>query len=123
MIFGEYAPKEYFGGVRHFDGLSPVTVMELLNYDFIEEKENQNYSPTTAEFLELIEGHEDKASFIGYTVSVDREDYRTTLEGIELKIPDYDTDFIQLCVRSLRGADEFTFEHDEDSWYIRAWWD
>ena len=82
MIFGEFNPDEYHGGIRYFEGLKLDTLKALLEKNFIEATESQNGAPTTEQILNFIEHYPDYTVH-GYTVSPERSDYRITLEGVE----------------------------------------
>lgn len=81
MIFGEFNPNEYHGGVRYFESLSLDTLKTLLEKNFIEPDESQNGSPTTEQILNFLERYPDYTAH-GYTVNPERGDYRITLEGV-----------------------------------------
>ena len=72
--------------------------------------------------MDTVDGDE-SVEFECYAVDVNRDDYRITIEGIRAYIPDTDYDRINLYVEQFRYADEFTFEHMNDCFYLRAWWD
>ena len=116
IIFGKYEPDAYkYGGIHHFNGLDHYRLQKLIDKDFIDPEECQNYSPSTEEFLDFMKDHPEFTAH-GYAVSIDRDDYRVTLEGIESdERMDYETmvDFVELC----RLADDFCL----DTPY--AWWD
>ena len=124
IIFGKYDPEKYWGGIRQFT-CSADTIRELSKQGFINDDECQNWSPSTIDFLDFIDGAEDKivAEFECYAVSPDRNDYRVTIEGINLTIPDGEFDLFVLAIGNFRGADEFTIEHADGEYYIGAWWD
>ena len=81
LIFGEYNPDAYIGGVRHFENLSLNTLNMLLEKNYIEVDERQNNSPTTAEIKSFMERYPDYTAH-GYAVAITRRDYRVTLEGV-----------------------------------------
>ena len=81
LIFGEYNPDAYIGGVRYFENLSLDTLKTLLEKKYIEADERQNNSPTTAEIKAFMERYPDYTAH-GYAVSINRRDYRVTLEGV-----------------------------------------
>ena len=102
---------------QRFYGLS-VDVLEILIAEgFIDLDENQNNSPTTEEFLEFMKKYPGVKAH-GYVIGCDREDCRTTLEGLsfmgEVTFPML-VDFTEMC----RFADEFVI--GEDGLY--SWWD
>lgn len=81
MIFGSYESSKYCGGIRRFKGLNLDTLKMLVQKNFAEEEEAQNYAPTTAEIIEFMSKHEGYTAH-GYAVSIERGDYRVTLEGV-----------------------------------------
>ena len=74
IIFGNYDRKSYVGGVRRFEDLSLEKLRQLVDLKFIDLEEYHNSSPTVREFIEFMEKYEEYNA-IGYTVSIDREDY------------------------------------------------
>ena len=123
MIFGEYDEDEYTGGIRHFT-CEPDLIHELLDNNFVDPEDCQNYSPYISEFLEVADRIPDcHVAFECYSVSPERDDYRISIEGIHVVIPDTDYDAIELCVESFNGADTFNFHHEGDSFFLHAWWD
>lgn len=121
IIFGEYDPKSYLCGCKNFH-CSYETMKELVANDFIDMNECQNYSPYTKEFMEILDGIP-SVEFIAYAVSPERDDYRITIEGVDVEIDDTDYDTVSLLVESFHTADEFNFQHDGDKYYLHAWWD
>lgn len=118
IIFGEgFNESKYRGGVRRFEKLGLKELEKLFEGGFIDPNGTQNYSPTAEEFYEFIKRHPLFTAH-GYTVSPERTDCRTTIEGIE-----YDgavtmemvIDFTDLC----NGADEFTVGLD----HLYCWYD
>ena len=121
IIFGAYEKEKYFGGVRRFN-CSRETILNLLEEDFISPDECQNCSPYVKDFVEYTEGI-DETKFECYAVSPDRDDYRVSIEGVDFIIPDTDFDNVTMAVDISRSADEFSFEHAKNNYYIHAWWD
>ena len=121
ILFGEYNPDKYLGGCRNFT-CSKEVMQTLVENDYIDPNECQNYSPMTKEFMEIL--HDiDNVRFNGYAISPDRDDYRLTIDGVDVEIEDTDYDNISLLVESFHYADEFNFSHDGDSYFLHAWWD
>lgn len=122
ILFGEdYNSNKYLGGIRHFN-CSRDIIQTLLDEDFIDPNGNQNESPTTEEFLEITKNLK-HVEFCGYTVCPERSDYRTTIEEVNIIVPDEEYDTLTNCIESLRYADEFSIEHININYYIHAWWD
>ena len=121
IIFGEYNPNSYFGGCCRFT-CSKEVMQTLIDNDYIDPNECQNYSPTTKEFMEYVENFDD-VRFNCYAISPERSDYRITIEGLDIEVKDDDYDNISYLVETFRYADEFGFEHNGDSFFLHAWWD
>jgi len=123
IIFGNYRASRYESGGCARADISIVQLKQLIEEDFINVHENQNDSPNVLEFLNDIEGHEDNAIFEIYAISPDREDYRVTIEGINIDISDSDKDALCYFIEQWRYADEFTINNMANGYSIRAWWD
>ena len=121
IIFGKYDPDKYFGGCRNFECTKEVMQI-LFNEGFIDPDEYQNCSPSTKDFMETVKDI-DGVTFGCYAISPDRDDYRITIDSIDIEIPDTDYDNISLLVESFHYADEFSFSHNGDSYFLHAWWD
>jgi len=121
IIFGGYDRKSYMGGCKNFH-CSYATMEKLVEENFIELDECQNYSPYTRDFMDVLKDV-DNVEFTGYAISPDREDYRVTIDGVDVEIQDTDFDTVSILVESFRGADEFSLQHDGHSYYLHAWWD
>ena len=81
LIFGKYDESKYIGGCRNFSGLTIEKMEQLIADKYLDPSERQNKSPTVAEFLRFMKKYEGYHA-LGYVVSVRREDYRTSIEGI-----------------------------------------
>lgn len=121
IIFGKYEPEKYSGGHRPFR-CSYETMKALVDNNFIEPDECQNYSPYTKDFMDILDGI-DGVEFIAYAISPDRSDYRVTIEGADVDIEENDHDTLCFLVESFRSADEFNVEHIGDRYHLHAWWD
>jgi len=79
----EYPKTKWSGGLRHISNV-PLSVLEkLVKKDFLNLKEQQNYSPSTKEFMQFMKKwkkHDIRAH--GYEISAKRVDTRITLEGL-----------------------------------------
>lgn len=82
LIFGETDKSKYMGGCRSFSGLDYRTLCALLEEKFIDPQEAQNNSPTTEEIMSFMKAYPDFTAH-GYVVSIDRDDYRITIEGVD----------------------------------------
>ena len=116
IIFGKYEPAKYMGGIRRFDNLNLDKLKELAVLNFINLEENQNYSPTIREFIEFVEKYPEY-TVMGYTVSIERSDYRVSIEGIEknstAESETEETEFIEL----FGNADEFDSDNKMYAWF------
>ena len=115
IIFGEYDPKKYSGGIRYFNGMNASTLRKLIKDGFCDPESCQNCSPSNEEFLTFMEDN-DGYYVNGYAVSVDRSDYRVSIEAIKKEDGIGTKEELEDFVKFARGADEF-----DCSGY--AWWD
>lgn len=115
IIFGEYNPNTYSGGVRYFYGMNLDTLNKLIELGFVDLDEAQNNSPTIDEFIEWMENH-DGYIVNGYVVSDKREDYRLSIVSIKKTEKIEDKDELVEFIEAFRNADVF----DIDGY---AWWD
>ena len=97
IIFGEHDVKAYYGGVRHFKYLSLDKFEQLIDGNFINLKERQNRAPSVKEIYEFMKKYPSYTAH-GYAVSVMRDDYRVSLEGV----------FKDCGASSVQEFDEFT---------------
>ena len=107
-LLGISPDAKYGGGVEYFNGLTAATLRKLIDEKFADPEECQNSSPSIQEFLDFMEEHPGFTAH-GYAVTLKREDYRVSIEGIEgkgIKREDVD-EFIQ----AHRFADDFSFEN------------
>lgn len=106
-LLGISPGAKYGGGIEYFKNLDAATLSQMVEQGFADPESAQNCSPTVAEFLEFMEAHPDFKAH-GYAVSLKRDDYRVSIEGLQgknIKREDVD-DFIQ----TFRFADDFEFE-------------
>lgn len=117
IIWGKYEKKKYMGGYRRFDDLPLDALKALIADKFIRLWEAQNDGSTVGEILQFMEKYPEYKA-IGYAISLEREDYRVTLEGVykdtEAASEDEMNDFMEL----FGAADELNTEG-----YMRAWFD
>lgn len=115
IIFGEYAPEKYGGGIRYFDGMTITTLKELIDKGFCNPEEEQNCSPTVEQFIDFMEAN-DGYVVNGYVVSDNRPDYRVSVTAIEKQKPIETKEELETFVYFARYADDF-----DVAGY--AWWD
>ena len=122
IIFGK--PIDWdndLGGAYYFDELTVEQLEQLVNQQFADPAERQNFSPTLGEFLAFAQTQKSKGfefRFEGYVISPKREDYRVSIDGLQFQGDcSYQviTDFHAIAY----NADEL----DIDPNFLRAWWD
>ena len=94
--------------IQHFDRLSLKTLKILLEEGFVDPQETQNCAPSVDEMYMIgqeLEALGAEVTFHGYAVSPNRDDYRISLEGVEITraSPNATLRF----VHAFRSADEF----------------
>lgn len=115
IVFGEYDPKKYMGGIRQFEGLSFETVKKLLELGYMDPEETQNGSPTAEKMMAYAEEWGDY-TFDGYVVSIDRCDYRVNLTAISKTAAD-GVDELKAFTKMFRHADEFDVDGGLYAWF------
>ena len=115
IIFGEYDEEQYMGGVRDFERMDVDTLKMMVEMKYADPKEQQNNSPTIAEFIEFMEENEGY-TVGGYVVSIHRNDYRVSIESIDSDEPFGTFEQLEKFCKFARWADEF-----DTRGY--AWWD
>lgn len=116
-IYKRYNPNyEENYDVRYFDQLDAETLEKLIDLGFADPKESQNEAPCIGEFLDWMRKNPDYKAH-GYVVSIDRDDYRVSIEGVDgcAKSPEALKSFVNM----FHNADEFDVQDD----YQRAWYD
>lgn len=116
LIFGEYNEYRYCGGVRHFEKLSLSTLEKLVANNFIDLDDAQNDCPSVKAILGFMRTYSDYTAH-GYAVSVEREDYRVSLEGVA-KNREADTiEELKGFVNMFRFADDFCTDGEMYCWF------
>lgn len=115
------SPKYFFGDkdnydIFRFENLTADTLQKLVSLRFANPAEQQNESPSIGEILDFLEKNPDFTAH-GYAVTVGRDDYRISIEGVEGHSNDFDQ--IAQFVNLFRYADEFEIADI----YQRAWFD
>ncbi len=116
-IFGEFDRSKYMGGCRRFKGVDLETLDWLLENDFIDPKETQNYSPTVADFREFLKENP-TYTVHGYCVIDTRDDYRMNIEGVERDYPAETITELERFIDFNKDADELDYKD-----YMYSWWD
>jgi hypothetical protein len=76
--------KKYIAGIKKFDNLDLQKLELLIKENFLSLSDKPNYGPKAEDFYKFVKSNPDfKVS--GYAVSPEREDYRISLNGVELK--------------------------------------
>lgn len=102
--------------ILRFDNMPADILQKMVDLRFADPDERQNDSPSIGEILEFLKENPNFTAF-GYAVTVERPDYRISIEGVESS--DYDPRQIANFVDLFRFADEFEVSKD----YQRAWFD
>ena len=116
LIFGEYDPSKYIGGVRKFKNINAETLQKLVDARFADPEGTQNDSPELGEMLAFITKYPDYTVH-GYTVIDTRDDYRVTVEGLSKDEPETDINILREFVDMNRWADEFEITTKMYCWY------
>ncbi len=103
--------------IVHFDNVTADTLQQLIDNKFADPEETQNDSPTIQAFLEFMKQYPATLAH-GYVVSINRGDYRTSIEGLYVPEEAVTPDLLKAFVTFSRNADEL----DVDT-YLRSWWD
>lgn len=119
ILFGNYDPSAYSGGIRRFRGLDSAKLETLITEGFVYVGERQNDGPSIDELLDFNEDWNDMYTFQGYATNSSREDYRITIDSIQRKEPftSSDEDEVDDFNYFTEAADEI----DDIEGY--AWWD
>ena len=116
IIFGKYEPRFYTGGIRRFENLNLEKLKKLVDLKFVDVEEYQNDSPTIREFIKFMEKYPDYSA-MGYVVSIERSDYRFSLDGIEKKIGAASGTEKNEFKKLFGDADEFESNSEMYAWF------
>lgn len=118
IIFGDYKPEAYkLGGIRRFENLTLEQFKLLYDEKFIDPEDCQNSAPSAEDFINFMQENPQFTAH-GYAVSPERNDYRVTIEGLDLDGETSEETKFNF-VHFARHADEFTYEQHR----LRCWWD
>lgn len=82
LIFGrKYNPAEIYD-IKRFENLSLTKLKKLIAGNFLELTDAQNAAPSIGEIYAFMKKYP-KYKAHGYVVSINRSDYRVSLEGVE----------------------------------------
>ena len=116
IIFGSYSEKSYGGGYRSFKKLSLAKLDELVAKDFIDLKDRQNSCPSVKEIMAFIRKYPDYAAH-GYAITIDRGDYRVSLEGVVKDSSASSMEELKDFVDMFRFADVFDTDGRMYCWF------
>lgn len=117
IIFNKYDENAYnSGGVVKFENLNLENLKKLFALNFINPNDKQNDCPTAAEILQFIEKYPEY-TVQGYTVSIERNDYRVTLTGVYKNCPVEDVDELKDFIALFEKADDFTVANEVYCWF------
>ena len=116
LIFGKYDESKYSGGIRHFKDMSLSTLEKLVAQNFIDLDEQQNDSPTVQAILGFMRTYPDYTAH-GYTVSIEREDYRVSLEGVAKEREADTIEELKGFMNMFRFADDFCTDNEMYCWF------
>ena len=116
IIFGSHSFEAYMGGVRHFENLSLSKLERLIECNFIDLDDRQNLAPPVREIYDFMKKYPDYTAH-GYTVSIMRDDYRVSLEGVSKSNGAKSAEELEDFMRLFKDADEV----DTSSMY--CWFD
>lgn len=117
IIFGNYDPDTYMGGIRRFEDMSYETLKLLVAEGFVDVEECQNLSPSIQDMMQFAEKYGKNYMFDGYVVSDKRDDYRVSVDGFKHIGPFEDFNEQNAFADFCSEADDL----DLDLAY--AWWD
>lgn len=117
LIFGLKDAANY--DISYFESLTLDTLKSLLSLNFISKDDPvQNGNLCVGDLLEFMLKYPNNTFAQGYVVSINREDYRTSLEGLIVKAPFDDKQRADFFF-AMNGCDELSQDEGE----LRAWWD
>jgi len=114
---GSVAPFDPTVDIVHFQNLPVEVVTRLLQERYLDPDERQNDSPSASEFFAFMQRHP-RVLAHGYAISIEREDYRVTIEGVSYRGPTSES-LRRDAERLFAGADEYRM--DADGLYV--WFD
>lgn len=121
-IISKYSSKFediYLGGIKRFSKLSLDGLKILIEEGYVDIDDRQNYSPTIDKLVELgkkFQQNDMKLLYSGYAVSVDRDDYRVSIDAIY-------GDFENITDLELKQEIENLSKTADEVSNDRIWWD
>lgn len=119
LIFGKYDPNAYMGGIRRFEGMPYSTLSKLIDGDYVDLNDAQNYGPSISELYEFASSDPSAYTFDGYVVSPQRSDYRVSIDSINRVTSFAQAEDVVDFAEFIKYADEFTINQNGGA----AWWD
>lgn len=119
LIFGKYDPNAYMGGIRRFEGMPYSTLSKLIDGDYVDLNDAQNYAPSISELYEFASSDPSAYTFDGYVVSPQRSDYRVSIDSINRVTPFAQAEDVVDFAEFIKYADEFEINQNGGT----AWWD
>jgi len=115
-LFGIQEPKTDYVSYR---GLDVKTLKILLDENFADPDERQNEAPSVEEFYDFLSEYPE-FTVHGYTIGLERDDYRVSIEGGEGEAKSDQA--LQAFIDRFKYADEFEVEVSDDR-YCYCWYD
>ena len=116
IIFGAYNEARYGGGIRSFKNLCLAKLEKLVEKDFIDLRDRQNNCPSVKEIWTFMQKYPDYKAH-GYAVTIQREDYRVSLEGVSKDRSADTIEELKDFVDMFRYADNFDIEGRMYCWF------
>lgn len=123
----DYYDEKSEDEVKYFKRLKPAALYKLIDQRFADPEDEQNFASSIQEFLEFAREHPElKPTFSGYTVDIERDDYRVSIDEIVLENPVINTRntliaFAELTRNSDDVIDYAANETGDNA--IGIWWD
>jgi hypothetical protein len=124
ILKGFFDSKEYIGGTKQFSKL-PLELLELLLLEeHIDHEEKHNNAPSIRDLIIFAKQMNEKGYYFffgGYAVSPDREDYRVSIDTINIKYYFDNSNHLnnKIIEKFFKDADE----KDLDNGAMRFWYD
>jgi hypothetical protein len=124
ILKGFFDSKEYVGGTKRFSKL-PLELLELLVLeDHADHNDRQNNAPSIRDLIIFAKQMSEKGYYFffnGYAVSPDRDDYRVSVDTINIKYYFDNSNHLnnKIIEKFFKDADE----KDLDNGAMRFWYD
>ena len=105
--------------IKYFTDINGGTLQYLIEHKYIHDNDPvQNGNLYVSDLVEFMLKYPTNTFAHGYIISINREDYRTSLEGLIVKAPFNDKQKADFFF-AMNGCDELSQDADK----LRAWWD